>query len=62
MHERLACPCCGAQVRTDREAPASFPFCSRRCRLRDLGRWLDGGHAIPGEPIGASADAGDELP
>ncbi len=25
----------------------SFPFCSERCRLVDLGRWIDGDYAIP---------------
>jgi endogenous inhibitor of DNA gyrase (YacG/DUF329 family) len=27
-----------------------FPFCSERCKLADLGKWLDGDYAIPGEP------------
>jgi len=32
----------------------SFPFCSDRCRLVDLGRWIDGAYAIPvGSPAGA---------
>ena len=26
----------------------SFPFCSERCRLIDLGRWADGSYTIPG--------------
>ena len=25
------------------------PFCSERCRLIDLGEWLDEGHRISGE-------------
>lgn len=28
------------------------PFCSRRCADIDLGRWLKGSYAIPGEPVG----------
>jgi len=24
------------------------PFCSSRCRDRDLNRWLDDGYALPG--------------
>ena len=32
------------------EAPW-FPFCSERCRLVDLGRWLDGVYTIPGPPV-----------
>lgn len=28
---------------------AERPFCSKRCRLLDLGRWLDGRYGIPGD-------------
>jgi hypothetical protein len=28
-----------------------FPFCSERCKLLDLGGWLDEKHRIPGNPI-----------
>jgi endogenous inhibitor of DNA gyrase (YacG/DUF329 family) len=27
-----------------------FPFCSERCRLLDLGAWLDGRYTLPAEP------------
>ena len=30
--------------------PAWKPFCSDRCRMADLGRWLTGGYSVPGEP------------
>jgi len=26
------------------------PFCSERCKMVDLGRWLGGQYRIPGEP------------
>jgi endogenous inhibitor of DNA gyrase (YacG/DUF329 family) len=29
-----------------------FPFCSARCRLIDLGRWLGEGYRIAGGPAG----------
>lgn len=29
----------------------SFPFCSERCRLIDLGRWIDEAYAIPASPL-----------
>lgn len=29
-----------------------LPFCSQRCKLLDLGKWLDGDYAIPGEAAG----------
>ena len=41
------CPICG------KPATLEFrPFCSRRCTDIDLGRWLGGRYAVPGEPIG----------
>jgi endogenous inhibitor of DNA gyrase (YacG/DUF329 family) len=30
--------------------PKWRPFCSERCRLLDLSRWLDGEYRVPGEP------------
>ncbi|MFM7292298.1 MAG: DNA gyrase inhibitor YacG [Planctomycetia bacterium] len=39
------CPVCDAAVRL--EAAPSAPFCSERCRLIDLGRWLDEAYAVP---------------
>lgn len=29
--------------------PAWRPFCSERCKLRDLVRWVDGNYRVPGE-------------
>jgi len=37
------CPVCVASA--DRDG-AHFPFCSERCKLVDLGRWLDGDYCI----------------
>jgi len=42
----LRCAACARPL-----APANpGPFCSDRCQLADLHRWLTGGHAIPGTP------------
>ncbi len=46
-----ACPVCGGPV-AGRGAPA-FPFCSSRCRLVDLGAWLDEAMRIPGTEAAA---------
>jgi len=27
--------------------PGPYPFCGERCKLIDLGRWLDGKYQIP---------------
>jgi endogenous inhibitor of DNA gyrase (YacG/DUF329 family) len=42
------CPICAKpfQTATLKGWPA-FPFCSERCRLVDLGRWIDGNYALP---------------
>jgi endogenous inhibitor of DNA gyrase (YacG/DUF329 family) len=42
-----ACPICGKPVVQDHR-----PFCSKRCADVDLHRWLGGGYAVPGEPVG----------
>ncbi|PWG65164.1 DNA gyrase inhibitor YacG [Sediminicurvatus halobius] len=43
------CPTCGTPVEWT-DAARYRPFCSRRCKLIDLGEWLDERHRIPGEP------------
>jgi len=44
----VACPRCG--VHTEWHGNSWRPFCSERCKMIDLGSWLDEQHAIPGEP------------
>ncbi|RVQ65993.1 DNA gyrase inhibitor YacG [Croceicoccus ponticola] len=44
MSTTRKCPICG-KPRVAEHAP----FCSLRCRDRDLVKWLDDGYAIPGE-------------
>jgi endogenous inhibitor of DNA gyrase (YacG/DUF329 family) len=48
---RGRCPICSGPYEVPRlkDLP-SFPFCSERCRLIDLGRWADGKYVIPGGP------------
>jgi uncharacterized protein len=36
--------------------PAWRPFCSERCRLADLGRWLSGDYRVAGQPLPRPAD------
>jgi uncharacterized protein len=40
------CPTCRAAV-APRAKNAAFPFCSERCRLVDLGRWLGEEYRLP---------------
>ena len=45
----MNCPICNLPVPDElRDQPKSpYPFCSDRCKLIDLGRWLDGKYQIP---------------
>jgi endogenous inhibitor of DNA gyrase (YacG/DUF329 family) len=45
----MKCPNCGKPVEW-KDNP-SRPFCSDRCRLVDLGRWVEGEYRVPGDPI-----------
>lgn len=42
-----------------RSENASFPFCSRRCRAVDLGRWLGEEYRVPDRQ---ADEQEDELP
>lgn len=41
----LRCPTCGRPF--DTEQTPAMPFCSQRCRLIDLGRWLKEEYGLP---------------
>ena len=43
------CPHCTRQV-TWPDTP-TYPFCSERCQLIDLGAWASGEYRIPAEPL-----------
>ena len=56
----MACPTCKKAVKP-REENKAFPFCSERCRMADLGRWLNEEYRIPGDevdedPLGGAAE------
>jgi uncharacterized protein len=42
------CPTCRGVAH--RDSNKVFPFCSERCQLADLGRWLAEEYRIPDEP------------
>ncbi|MEA3640128.1 MAG: DNA gyrase inhibitor YacG [Lamprobacter sp.] len=45
MPMAVACPTCGKQVIWEPDSRWR-PFCSKRCKLIDLGDWLDETHRI----------------
>jgi endogenous inhibitor of DNA gyrase (YacG/DUF329 family) len=36
------------------------PFCSERCKIQDLARWIDGRYRVPAEPVPDDAGPVDE--
>jgi endogenous inhibitor of DNA gyrase (YacG/DUF329 family) len=42
------CPTCRGVAMKD--GNKLYPFCSERCHLVDLGRWLDEEYRVPDEP------------
>jgi endogenous inhibitor of DNA gyrase (YacG/DUF329 family) len=59
------CPSCGIAIPVvvvdgkPAQRPAWAPFCSERCKMVDLARWLRGENAIPGEPANIAEDEGE---
>ena len=45
----MKCPTCGKPV--DWKDNPFRPFCSERCQLVDLGKWVEGEYRVPGEPL-----------
>jgi uncharacterized protein len=54
------CPRCETPVVWS-DNPAR-PFCSHRCKLIDLGSWLDEEYRVPGPPIPSEPADGERHP
>jgi len=54
----LRCPICKKPV-AERSTNPGWPFCSERCRLIDLGKWLDEDYKVPAESQEHGDDDGD---
>ena len=56
-----SCPTCGKRVGYRRgQENTFFPFCGERCKLIDLGKWLDEKHRIVDPAPGASGEPEQE--
>lgn len=53
------CPQCNRRTRLD-NSNAWRPFCSQRCKLIDLGDWLNGRYAIPAEEAPSVGEDDDQ--
>lgn len=58
--KRYTCRRCAASIAPDSR---HFPFCSERCRLIDLGKWMGGSYRVsrPLDPERDDAENGDEA-
>ncbi|MGI8835610.1 MAG: DNA gyrase inhibitor YacG [Pyrinomonadaceae bacterium] len=45
----MKCPTCNKRIEWD-DNPFR-PFCSERCKLIDLGRWVSEEYRVPGKPV-----------
>lgn len=54
------CPTCRRESKKD--GNKLFPFCSERCQLVDLGRWLDEEYRIPDEPDASGGGVESAVP
>ena len=57
MPSRPLCVYCRQRAAEDRFRP----FCSERCRMVDLGRWLNGNYQVAGEPASGTDHAGGDA-
>jgi endogenous inhibitor of DNA gyrase (YacG/DUF329 family) len=60
------CPVCHKTVKTPNpkqtEESGCFPFCSQRCKLIDLGAWLDAEYKIVSVPQSEVSEEPIEIP
>ena len=55
--EAPKCATCGRKL-GERETTPTWPFCSERCRLVDLGKWLGEEYRIAGDPVDGVESSG----
>jgi endogenous inhibitor of DNA gyrase (YacG/DUF329 family) len=48
--ESVRCPICDGAMPANWSEYPDYPFCSKRCRTIDLGRWLGEGYRVSGGP------------
>ncbi len=45
--KKVTCPICSSAMPGDWSEYPDYPFCTKRCRLIDLGRWLGEDYRVP---------------
>ena len=57
---RPNCPICRRKLPAQAADAPSYPFCSARCKLVDLGNWIDARYVIAGPSV-EDAELDDET-
>lgn len=62
MIKKVKCPICNKDVKFDdkQKLPQNFPFCSKRCKLVDLGKWLNEEYMISEPSLEEITQSDDE--
>lgn len=58
---KVTCPICGTAMPGDWTDYPDYPFCSKRCRTIDLGRWLGESYRVAGPPSEDRSTAGEDC-
>jgi uncharacterized protein len=53
---KVRCPICDAAMPGHYQEYPDYPFCSRRCRIIDLGRWLGEDYRVAGKPADPASE------
>lgn len=54
------CPKCNAAIPWSMDNPYR-PFCSKRCKLIDLGQWATGAYRVPEQEPNSGSDEDKEI-
>jgi endogenous inhibitor of DNA gyrase (YacG/DUF329 family) len=55
----MKCPNCNKQIQWQ-DNPFR-PFCSERCKLVDLGKWVSEEYRVPGKPVPSEHTGEDDV-
>jgi uncharacterized protein len=53
---KAKCPTCARSIIYSTDNPFR-PFCSERCKMADLGKWIEGTYVIEGDDVDAIENA-----